>query len=152
MARNEDECIDCPAGKYCPLEGESNDASAEDCEAGYYCDGGDASATPSLKRCTSQDYCEIGSKFRKPCPPGYECGSDGKSKANCSAKYECKLVRMQTDMTKTEWTRAGCPVGHFCDGNGIEACHRGTYQSEFENILKFRFKTKLRKKKSTIFF
>ncbi|GAB5566196.1 SCO-spondin [Prionailurus iriomotensis] len=68
-------CQPCPAGRYCP--GEGNGQTEGPCSAGYYCEGGASSPTPQRNSafplngpCPRGHYCPQGTLYPVPCPMG----------------------------------------------------------------------------------
>uniref|UniRef100_A0A8C8VT86 Predicted gene 9195 n=2 Tax=Peromyscus maniculatus bairdii TaxID=230844 RepID=A0A8C8VT86_PERMB len=146
-------CQLCPAGSYCP--GEGNTWPEGPCSAGYYCKGGAASPTPQGDTtsplngpCPRGHYCPQGSVFPvpcplgttrnlmggtskgscRPCPDGYFCPSLdlGSANGSCTVDSDCSL-----DTSASTSTPVPCPQGHFCQPGAAwpVLCHRGHYQS-----------------------
>ncbi|XP_040123197.1 DBF4-type zinc finger-containing protein 2 homolog [Oryx dammah] len=75
-------CQPCPAGTYCP--GEGNGQPEGPCSAGYYCEGGASSSTPWRNSafplngpCPRGHYCPQGTLHPVPCPMGRTRSSPG---------------------------------------------------------------------------
>nr|KAF6427833.1 hypothetical protein HJG63_008321 [Rousettus aegyptiacus] len=145
-------CQPCPAGTYCP--GEGNAQPEGPCLAGYYCEGGAASPTPRRSAafplsgpCPVGHYCPQGTlrpvpcpggtvgsspggtskESCKPCPAGSFCPGRGLSlpMGSCAAGSKCPL-----DPAACGPTALPCPQGHFCQPGAAwpAPCHRGEYQ------------------------
>ena len=66
VATSQDDCIDCPAGKFC--SGESADGFTGDCSPGYYCSGGAYNSTQFPAQ--AGYYAEAGAEHPVACDPG----------------------------------------------------------------------------------
>lgn len=147
------ECLACPPGRYCDMQGQSNYAGS--CLAGYLCRGGakfqapNDTSNPYNGPCPVGLYCEAGTTNGtkcpagtmrpypggktlsdcQPCTGGYYCDQDGLSspKGKCLQGYYCPSEAKITVPTPSTYQ---CPKGYYC-GNGTahpRSCPPGKYQ------------------------
>ena len=64
-------CLNCTAGYYCPLHGQSN--ATRPCNPGYYCPSGSTEGANEAYKCPPGYYCPTMSPDKIPCKPGKSC-------------------------------------------------------------------------------
>ncbi|XP_071807027.1 uncharacterized protein, partial [Asterias amurensis] len=116
LLEREDQCYDCPAGKYCDEVGLSNYKG--DCAAGSWCKGKSATATPTDgvtgEDCPPGQYCPSGVPLPEDCPVGKMSDSTGLKMVSecqpCQGGYFCN----GTGLTQPS---GPCDPGYYCLGN-----------------------------------
>eukprot|EP00057_Strongylocentrotus_purpuratus_P012752 XP_011667226.1 PREDICTED: neurogenic locus notch homolog protein 3 [Strongylocentrotus purpuratus] len=149
----EDQCLDCPPGKFCDTPGEDNWMG--DCAAGYWCIGASLSATPDDDvtgvECPAGKYCIEGTPAPENCPVGTWSDSVGLEKASdcypcsggfycngtgltvpsgpCDPGYYCSTNASMATPEDGGITGDPCTTGHYCPGQTTSPlpCEAGTY-------------------------
>eukprot|EP00704_Kipferlia_bialata_P000894 g894.t1 len=130
----EEDCLACPAGKYCL--GTQQTSYAGTCTQGYYCSGSATRPDPPNEAagggiCPEGSYCPAGTETHILCPAGKYCGSTGlydpDTLPDCDAGYICyggAIVSNPTDGSLGEQ----CPAGAYCEAgtNSVVLCPEGT--------------------------
>nr|XP_054760934.1 uncharacterized protein LOC129267226 [Lytechinus pictus] len=149
----EDQCLDCPAGKFSDTPGQDNWVG--NCAAGFWCIGASASATPNDGvtgvECPAGKYCVEGTPTPENCPVGTWSDSLGLEKASdcypCSGGFYCNGTGLTapsgpcdpgyycSSNSSTPTPEDGgitgdpCTEGHYCPGETTSPlpCEAGTY-------------------------
>ena len=114
------DCVSCPAGKYCDVEGLDNYTNT--CDAGFYCEFGSLYPNPAFEVNTA-------SGRYGPCPMGSHCAADTSAPTNCLAgKYSG-----MTKLTNDTYCKS-CEPGSYCATAGLSTptgeCTPGYYCAE----------------------
>eukprot|EP01022_Parablepharisma_sp_SALTPOND_P023128 TRINITY_DN47_c0_g6_i1.p1 TRINITY_DN47_c0_g6~~TRINITY_DN47_c0_g6_i1.p1 ORF type:complete len:4331 (-),score=484.04 TRINITY_DN47_c0_g6_i1:2741-15733(-) len=127
-----DDCLKCPAGKYCPQNPTGGEAKMNMCPAGRYCPEGSGSSKGNI--CDIGYYCPQGSAEQYKCSPGRYCDVQGLSDADlttrpCDEGYYC-ISGASTKTPTDNFTGKKCPPGYYCPSGTAEpvACPPGTYR------------------------
>ncbi|OMJ93310.1 hypothetical protein SteCoe_3776 [Stentor coeruleus] len=117
---SEDECKDCPAGKYCNEYGIGN-VSTLDCEAGFYCTLNSLVSKPVTASyggaCAIGEFCPIRSSGVTPCTEGSYCSSSQLSAVTgpCTEGHYCKEgATVPTPIASLFSFGDVCPKGSYC--------------------------------------
>eukprot|EP00826_Nyctotherus_ovalis_P026103 TRINITY_DN2037_c0_g1_i12.p1 TRINITY_DN2037_c0_g1~~TRINITY_DN2037_c0_g1_i12.p1 ORF type:complete len:2031 (+),score=737.56 TRINITY_DN2037_c0_g1_i12:47-6094(+) len=127
-----DECIKCPPGYYCDVDGIYSLANKK-CQEGYVCDAGSSTANP--RACISDHYCPSGTSFDIPCEDGYMSLSTGNPVCElCEVGYSCTKSNPHTPCaTNNEACVLGtgieplCQPGTFLSGTACVDCPAGLF-------------------------
>lgn len=126
-SKTQDDCIDCPPGRYCSGTALSDPTGL--CTAGYYCTGGASTATQHSA--TAGYYSLEGYEAMIPCPAGTWAEADNADSCDdCPAGKYCP----NTGTGATGNLPISCPTGHYCLATSIAPipCPLGTYNSAVE--------------------
>ena len=130
MFREED-CIDCPPGKYCNSPGITSPNG--DCTAGYYCEGkaidqlGRKQAGDPTNPCPAGGYCPAGTAVKIPCPVGKYLPTGGHS--NDSSCQDCPGGKYCAGASDTP--SGDCRAGCYCDGGASTECEHVAGEGKF---------------------
>ncbi|CAK8677709.1 unnamed protein product [Clavelina lepadiformis] len=125
MAISEDNCTDCPEGKFC--SGLSSTGYTGNCSAGYYCTGG--ASTSTQNHAEPGYYAEVGAFDQTECPKGtYSSGSNSPSCTVCEAGQYCNETAMSATLQ--------CPRGYYCPRQTIspKPCPPGKFNDELGQL------------------
>ena len=136
-AANQDTCIDCPAGSYCPLTA-TTPTDIIQCLAGYLCPQG-MTSTPahSAQSCPAGKFCGAGAIAGTDCLAGtYNPTPGGSTIAACLQVP----AGFYADVAGTsDITTNVCPAGNFCPaGTSVKnanPCPGGKYRSLTGGII-----------------
>ncbi len=126
MYLENNKCIPCPSGYYCP-----DGVKKIQCEKGYYCANG-MSHTP----CPAGTYSDsVGATASSTCK-GCSTNNGNMSAAGASQCTNCGEGKYATD-SSGNWgagqlgtTCLNCPAGWYCTGGYPRPCNGGKYQNE----------------------
>ena len=136
---SQDQCLNCPYGKYCSDTGLYEPSGL--CDDGYYCEPGKDSKTPADGECPKYYYCDnnlyyVPAPCEKgmyndntrqseclTCPDGYYCEGEETSPVKCPKGYECKEqeINANTYGTRHEF-EFPCGPGKYSSSTGASAC------------------------------
>nr|XP_047130962.1 uncharacterized protein LOC100202447 isoform X1 [Hydra vulgaris] len=147
-----DECIKCPAGKYCL--GSSSTFSGY-CDPGYYCIEGSKGPKPTNETgiiCPQGKFCLKGTEIPFDCPIGTFNNGSGLQRSdqctNCSCGMYCSMPGLTAptgicdsryfcksraeDSKGSNGTGGECILGHYCPPKSCEPlpCKDGSYMSD----------------------
>ncbi|GKT35455.1 uncharacterized protein PTSG_02037, partial [Aduncisulcus paluster] len=124
------DCIDCPAGYYCPNSGTSSMpqylSTIVPCPPGYFCPSGSSSTQDCPVGTYNQYYNASSEDDCTACAVGYMCPQ------NSVSPYGWTLVEIESSIgtiLEPKYCTAGyyCPAGSYDDPAGKESCTYGTY-------------------------
>ncbi|XP_022100039.1 zonadhesin-like [Acanthaster planci] len=153
MLERQDQCLDCPAGKYCDELGLSSYKG--DCAAGFWCIGGSSTQTPTDGttgvECPRGQYCKAGVVYPEDCPigtlsdsgglksisgcepctGGSYCNGTGLTQPSgpCDPGYYCLTNATTPTPEDGGVTGDPCTAGHYCPGETTSPipCEPGSY-------------------------
>ncbi|XP_063686070.1 proprotein convertase subtilisin/kexin type 5-like [Bolinopsis microptera] len=122
-----DECVVCPAGKYCDQAGLV--APSGLCSAGYYCPAGSESDQEEIS--PAGHYCPDGSAEPTPCPRStYNELAGAVSADGCIACPEGKETAQKAATSADQCKDINCVPGYFRDPDqGCQICPKGTFSN-----------------------
>ena len=116
--------VECPGGKYCPAQSQTENNQEKPCDPGYY---SAITGAGSVEDCIE-------------CPVGkYRAGGLDQPDGDCDAGYFCP--KRQSTATFTDTYEFGsseggrCPAGHYCEIGTLSPtpCPVGTYSNTAQN-------------------